>query len=859
MLGRTGTGLAQTGGSCGLTGTTWSCTWSGADASGTFTVPTGISSLTVDLVSQAGAKGDDGLNISGNADNICFNIPGSAGGSAGKAAEVKGSITVTPGATLTVVAGSTTHALHGGSGGTANFENAHDPDNCPPDPIYIKGGNGGAGGGASFISAVVGASTSYLAVAGGGGGGGGGGANPYFCSPGSTGGDHDAGGQGEINFHCTGDVVVNNGGNVGANSDGSGGAGGSYPSFAAPLSGGGGGGGGGITGGGGGAVGTIDGGAGGAGGQSKTPSGGTLTTVSGTPTPKVVISYTDSSAPTASIGLSGTQNNGWYTTAVGVNVGFADPDNGGPVVNDTADGRCTLDPASAPATFSSLPFGCSLTSVGTNGVHTIYAGGKDFAGNTGSVSSASFKIDRTAPTSSPSLSPSSPNGSNGWYTSTVSPSYSSSDNAGGSGWASEECSLTLQNEFSTFPYPCLQAVTGEGFWTYAVRGKDAAGNTESFKDVSFKIDGTAPTDAPLLGGTTGDNGWWRSDVSVAWNWTDPKSSLGDTLSGVDSNNCQTGGTSSGEGTSVTVNGSCHDMAGNTGSDSKSFKVDKTKPTISVAAQPASPNGNNGWYTSNVTAHFTCGDNLSGLAGSCPSDQTLSTEGSSVSSTAQTVSDNAGWTSDSSGVITVKLDKTAPSVAVTGVNDGAQYTYGNVPAAGCTTSDSLSGVATPATVTVTGGTNGAGTFTATCSGGTDDAGNLAAPVFVTYTVMYGFGGFISPVPKGTVAYRPGTTTPVTFNLTNAQGQAINPTIASTLSGKLTVKLTGQGITPVTATCTWNFLVGSFKCPLTIPTLSQIGLTTPYQITAYENLNGTPTLAPPWSPFPQYANPETVYFK
>src|SRR6202040_2922909 len=70
-----------------------------------------------------------------------------------------------------------------------------------------------------------------------------------------------------------------------------------------------------------------------------------------------------------------------------------------------------------------------------------------------------------------------------------------------------------------------------------------------------------------------------------------------------------------------------------------------------------------------------------------------------------------------------IDKTPPVVTVTGVTNGAIYTFGSVlPTAGCNTTDALSGVATNATVSVTGGTNGAGTFTATCAGATDIAGN-----------------------------------------------------------------------------------------------------------------------------------------
>jgi hypothetical protein len=52
---------------------------------------------------------------------------------------------------------------------------------------------------------------------------------------------------------------------------------------------------------------------------------------------------------------------------------------------------------------------------------------------------------------------------------------------------------------------------------------------------------------------------------------------------------------------------------------------------------------------------------------------------------------------------VQVDTTPPLVALTGVANGATCTLGNVPAAGCTTRDARSGVATPASLQITGGT------------------------------------------------------------------------------------------------------------------------------------------------------------
>jgi hypothetical protein len=97
-------------------------------------------------------------------------------------------------------------------------------------------------------------------------------------------------------------------------------------------------------------------------------------------------------------------------------------------------------------------------------------------------------------------------------------------------------------------------------------------------------------------------------------------------------------------------------------------------------------------------------------------------------------DNAGNISPLASAA-VNIDLTAPSVSVTGVTQGAIYNFGSVPAAGCSTADALSGVASNATVSVTGGNgHGEGKFTATCSGGTDNAGNIAPAVSVTYDVV-----------------------------------------------------------------------------------------------------------------------------
>jgi hypothetical protein len=242
----------------------------------------------------------------------------------------------------------------------------------------------------------------------------------------------------------------------------------------------------------------------------------------------------------------------------------------------------------------------------------------------------------------------------------------------------------------------------------------------------------------------------------------------------------------------TLYAASQDSAGNTEAQVQqaSLKIDTSPPTISAA--PTSQPNATGWYNANVTVHFTCADSLSGIStGTCPADQVVSTEGSAVSSTAHTVTDAAGNTSASSNLVSVAIDKTAPVVTVTGVTNGATYTLGSVPTAACSTSDALSGVATPASLHVTGGTtSGVGSFTATCSSALDKAGNSGS-ASATYTVGYTFGGFLAPVnnPSTVNTGKAGRAYPVKFQLTSASGGSIGSLSAVS---SITAKVTACGI-------------------------------------------------------------------
>lgn len=258
-----------------------------------------------------------------------------------------------------------------------------------------------------------------------------------------------------------------------------------------------------------------------------------------------------------------------------------------------------------------------------------------------------------------------------------------------------------------------------GFWTSSTDGARLMANALLFN--STPPDTTAPTASPSQSPVANDVGWNNSDVTITWNWADEAGG-----SGIDSGNCTTSSGSSGEGAS-TLNATCKDLAGNTGNASYLVKVDKTAPKISAAATTP-PNGA-GWYNSDVTVSFTCDDAGSGIpAGACPADQTLSAEGTGIASSPQTVTDAAGNTSDASNIVTVNIDKTAPTLnPIVSPNPVALNGAATVASGAA---DGLSGMVSQGCDPLD--TSSAGAKSVTCTA-TDSAGNTNNTT-ASYTVL-----------------------------------------------------------------------------------------------------------------------------
>ncbi len=120
-----------------------------------------------------------------------------------------------------------------------------------------------------------------------------------------------------------------------------------------------------------------------------------------------------------------------------------------------------------------------------------------------------FEVDKTAPTTTASVSPEAD--SNGWYTAEVTVSLKSEDNVGGSGVKAIYYMLNHGAEHVyTAPFPIIS--NGEYILTYW--SIDNLGNTETAKTLTIKLDKTASAGASPFGGASPSGGASSPIVSI---------------------------------------------------------------------------------------------------------------------------------------------------------------------------------------------------------------------------------------------------------------------------------------------------------------------------------------------------------
>ena len=205
-------------------------------------------------------------------------------------------------------------------------------------------------------------------------------------------------------------------------------------------------------------------------------------------------------------------------------------------------------------------------------------------------------------------------------------------------------------------------ITGSGAGlTTSVTVWDRAGNSTTLSTPPVNIDRSPPpTVTPVVTGTLGNAGWYRSDVQVSW-----------TLTGsiVSSTGC---GNSSVTTDTAGVTFTCSASSGvGTTTNSVTIKRDATAPTLSFGTRTPAPNSR-GWNSGNVSFPFAASDSLSGVAStSTPSPVVITGSGAGI--TGQIIVIDQAGNSATFTTAAVNIDRTVavitPNIAGTLGNNG----------------------------------------------------------------------------------------------------------------------------------------------------------------------------------------------
>jgi cytochrome c len=232
-----------------------------------------------------------------------------------------------------------------------------------------------------------------------------------------------------------------------------------------------------------------------------------------TETPDETAPVTTATADPANPGASG-----WYTAPVTVTLAATDDDSGVDKTEYSVDGGAW--------TAYTAPF-----PVSGDAAHQVQYRSVDKAGNTEEAKSLTISIDATAPLTTAQFAP---GNDNGWHAGAIPVTLAATDAT--SGVASTEYSL---DGGAWTPYTQPVDVTGDGTHTVAYRSKDKAGNVETEKAATVKIDGTKPT--VLISGIADRQVYGDSqDLRISWQAVDSTSGVKTLTGKLDGANFATG-------------------------------------------------------------------------------------------------------------------------------------------------------------------------------------------------------------------------------------------------------------------------------------------------------------------------------
>ncbi len=237
----------------------------------------------------------------------------------------------------------------------------------------------------------------------------------------------------------------------------------------------------------------------------------------------------------------------------------------------------------------------------TDGSITITAKVTSAQGDDSGDTTGSFVLDTTAPhvIVTADRAPD----SNGWFNHTV--TFSAATSTDNSGIQSCDADIVYSGPDTAAGLQALQCL-------------DNAGNIGS-GSLAFKYDKTRPSTgaavAPII--PNGSNGWYSTAPTYTLTPTDATSGVAATSYAIGGGSTQvySGPFTLPDG-SYTITRWSVDVAGNTESNKTSgtLKVDTVAPSTTLTFNPATPNGNNGWYDgSSPTFTLSATDATSGVA------------------------------------------------------------------------------------------------------------------------------------------------------------------------------------------------------------------------------------------------------
>ena len=382
----------------------------------------------------------------------------------------------------------------------------------------------------------------------------------------------------------------------------------------------------------------------------------------------------DSLSPALAIPSTPDGSNGWYKTNPTITLSASDATSGLDFAKFDLSGNDKFTPS-------------------TDGVYALSASAQDMAGNTAS-SSASIKVDSTAPTVTGSFVSTL---TNGWLNAvtgiagTVTYVVTVADTT--SGIASVQLTSNPGNATVQVLNGGLQynlTFPNEGVFPTVVTVTDNAGNTSTL-DFIVKRDITRPnsTYTPY----PNSKGWYTSLPTLKIAGTDATSGVGSSyFEALPAGTAVLGSTYTppGDGIYSALGMTTFDVAGNENwAVTSSIKVDTVPPTLSIL--PAA-NGSNGWHrTSPVTFSLSGTDATSGFwyaqFSTSFTQYTVSSEG--ITTLRATAYDKA--TNSTSLTYLAKLDSVAPALTIPLAPNGSNGWYKTRPTITLTASDTTSGL------------------------------------------------------------------------------------------------------------------------------------------------------------------------